>query len=102
MLRHKINENLTKAHEVQKKHYDQLVRISRKYHKEYLVSVVNARPIVGQSHAFKDQSIGPFKIVGKFKEDLNYQIIGLDDNKINNIHLNSLLSYRARYLVKLL
>ena len=87
---------MTKAHDVQKKQYDQFVRNSRQYELGDLVSVINERSIVGQSHAFKDRAIGPFKIVGKFNDGLNYQIIGVNDNKVNKIHYNRLLPYRTR------
>jgi hypothetical protein len=92
----KINENLSKAHNVQKKYYDQAIRDTRKYQIGDLVSVVNERSIVGQSHAFKDRVIGPYKIIKKFNGDLNYQIVGLNNKKINSIHYNRLLPYRAR------
>ncbi len=92
----KLNENLSKAHNVQKKYYDQAIRDTRKYQIGDLVSVVNERSIVGQSHAFKDRVIGPYKIIKKFNGDLNYQIVGLNNKKINSIHYNRLLPYRAR------
>ena len=59
----KLNENLSKAHNVQKKYYDQAIRDTRKYQIGHLVSVVDERSIVGQSHAFKDRVIGPYKII---------------------------------------
>jgi hypothetical protein len=88
----KLNENLSKAHNVQKKNYDQAIRDTRKYQIGHLVSVVDERSIVGQSHAF----VGPYKIIKKFNGDLNYQIVGLNNKKINSIHYNRVLPYRAR------
>ncbi len=92
----KVNVQLEKARQVQKHYYDRAVKNSRKYEIGDLVSVVNERSISGQSHAFKDRAIGPFKIVGVFNDKLNYQILGLNDNKINKIHYNRLLPYKAR------
>ena len=83
----KVNVQLEKARNVQKFHYDQAVRNSRKYKIGDLVRVVNERSIVGQSHAFKDRAIGPFKVVGVFNDELNYKILS-SDNKINKIHYN--------------
>jgi hypothetical protein len=61
-----------------------------------LVSVVNEKSVVGQSHAFKVRANGPFKIVGMFSDDLNYLIVGLNSKKVDKIHYNRILPYRAR------
>ena len=92
----KVNVQLEKARKVQKHYYDQAVKRSRKYKLGDLVSVVNGRSIMGQSEAFKDRALGPFKIVGVFNHELNYLILGLNKDKINKIHYNRLLPYKAR------
>jgi hypothetical protein len=92
----RVNKQLEKARNVQKHHYDQAVKNSRKYRIGDLVRVVNERSVVGQSEAFKDRAIGPFKVVGVFNDELNYQILSLRDNKINKIHYNRLLPYKSR------
>ena len=51
---------------------------------------------MGQSHAFKDRVLGPYKIIKIFNGELNYQIVGLNNKKIHSIHYNRLLPYRAR------
>ena len=95
-IHNKIKENLSIAHSVQKRYYDQAVQNSRKYKIGDLVSVVNERSIVGQSKAFKDRLLGPFRIVGKFNGELNYKILNLMDNKSNTIHYNRLIPYKQR------
>ena len=58
--------------------------------------VVNERSILGESSAFKNRAIGPFKIVGKFNDDLNYKIMALNNDRVQTIHYNRLLYYKAR------
>ena len=96
VIHKRINENLLKAHDVQKKYYDRQMKNTRVYAVGDLVSVVNERSIVGQSHAFKDRALGPYKILSIFNDKLNYQIVNLQDNKVNKIHYNRLLPYRSR------
>jgi hypothetical protein len=67
----RVNEKLEKARNVQKHHYDQAVKNSRKYIIGDLVRVVNERSVFGQSEAFKDRAIGPFKVVGVINDELN-------------------------------
>ena len=90
-----VNEHLEKARERQKLYYDREVRNSRKYKIGDLVSVINQRSIVGQSHAFKDRAIGPFKILSSMNDGLNFEILD-QKGKVNKIHYNRLLPYRVR------
>ncbi len=92
----RVNLQQEKARNVQKHPYDQAVKNSRKYRIEDLIRVVNERSVCGQSEAFKDRAIGPFKAVGVLNDELNYQILSLRDNEINKIHYNRILPYKAR------
>lgn len=39
-----------------------------------LVFLVSNRAILGQSKAFRDRAIGPFRVLGLFNDDLNYTL----------------------------
>jgi hypothetical protein len=95
-INNRINENLKRAQEIQKKYYDKTIKNSRKFEIGDLVLVVNERSILGESSAFKNRAIGPYKIVGKFNDDLNYKIMALNNDRVQTIHYNRLLYYKAR------
>jgi hypothetical protein len=91
----KMNEHLDSARAKQKQYYDREVKNLRQYRVGDLVGVVNERSLVGQSNAFKDRVLGPFKIIKTMNEGLNFEIVN-QQGKTNKIHYNRLLPYKAR------
>lgn len=58
-----MNDNLEVARAKQKKYYDKRVSEVAVYNVGDWVLVVNERNKVGESKAFKDRALGPFKVV---------------------------------------
>ena len=83
------------AQACQKEYYDRFIKASVCFKPGDLVRLVNERSVVGQSKSFKERAVGPFKVVKQFN-DVNYTIISLDTNKVQNVHYNRLRPYHAR------
>jgi hypothetical protein len=50
--------------------------------------------LVNQNH-LRNKLIGPFKIIDKYN-DVNYRIVCVENNKVQDVHYNRLRPYRSR------
>ena len=92
----KVNNNLELAREKQKKYYDQSVKANRNFTIGDNVLLINERDKIGESKAFKERALGPFKVLNTFNNDLDYTVQNVKDKKVQTAHYNRLLPYRLR------
>ena len=91
----KVRSQMNKAQAHQKAYYDRFIRNSAQFNLGDLVLLVNKRSIEGQSKSFRNRLIGPFKIIDKYN-DVNYRIVCIENNKVQDVHYNRLNPYRSR------
>jgi hypothetical protein len=94
-IQNKVRDQINKSQVRQKAYYDRFVRNSAQFSVGDFVLLVNERSIVGQSKSFRDRLIGPFKIIDKYN-DVNYRIVCIQNNKVQDVHYNRLRPYRSR------
>ena len=95
-INRKVNNNLDLAREKQKKYYDQSVKANRNFTIGDNVLLINERDKTGESKAFKERALGPFKVLNTFNNDLDYTVQNVKDKKVQTAHYNRLIPYRLR------
>ena len=58
--------------------------------------LIDERDKIGESKAFKERLLGPFKVLNTFNKYLDYTVQNLKDKKVQTAHYNRLLPYRLR------
>jgi hypothetical protein len=95
VIHRRVNENLDVARERQKRYYDRFINDSVQYGIGDLVLLVNERKLVGESKAFRNKTLGPFRVVDKFN-DVNFRIVSLANGREQSVHYNRLRPFRER------
>lgn len=91
----RVNSNLEKAHEEQKKFYDRDVNEKYKFLIGDYVLLSNERQKVGESRSFTPKFLGPFVIIDHYNS-VNYVIEDLVTRKTQAVHFNRLKPYKMR------
>jgi hypothetical protein len=90
-----VNSQLQKSAKTQKKHYDKHINNKMTYQVGDLVLIENFKKEIGHTSKFENEYIGPFQIIKRSDDALNYKIKSLNDKNEQWVHYNRLRKYHA-------